>query len=135
MVHPPFHLTAVSGPKGLEQIRHLVRKSAGMVRLTENETASLILAVDEVCSNIIRHGYKKDLERKIDLSILIGTNSFQIEIIDDGLSFDLTSAQPKDPMDLKPGGLGIYIIKQVMDKIKYSTDDAGRNKTTLIKKL
>ena len=133
MVCPPLHLTAATRPEGLEQIRKLVKKSAGIIRLQENVTASLILAVDEVFSNIIRHGYKKDLNRQIELSIVLENKNFQIEIIDDGVSFDLSAAQPKNPNDLQPGGLGIYIIKQVMDEIKYSTDDSGRNKTTLIK--
>ena len=135
MVQQPFHLSVTTDPKGLGQIRNFIKNAAEKMRLNKKESAGLILAVDETCSNIIRHGYKKASDRQIGINLIPGKNRIQIEIIDDAVSFDLSAAKPGSPDNLEPGGLGIYIIKKVMDEIKYGIDDNGRNKTVLVKYL
>jgi len=55
--------------------------------------------------------------------------------VDDGECFDISEAKARNPEDVHPGGLGIYIIKQVMDRVEYDKTDTGHNKTRLIKKL
>ncbi|WP_457551929.1 ATP-binding protein [Desulfobacula sp.] len=94
-----------------------------------------MLAVDEACSNIIKHSYKKDYDRKIDLSVKLETNLLTISIIDHGISFDKNSIKERNIDKIKPGGLGLYIINQVMDKVEYSRTEEGFNKITMIKEL
>ena len=103
--------------------------------LSKEISASIIHAVDEACSNIIRHSYKNDYNQKIDLTIKMETNLLTISIVDKGIKFDINSIKPRDTNHLKPGGLGIYIIKQIMDTVKYSHTSKGFNKIKMVKKL
>jgi len=103
--------------------------------LSKEDSGSIILAVDEACSNIIRHSYENDYKRKIDLTVKLTTDSITISIFDDGIKFDINSIEPRDTSLLKPGGLGIYIIRQIMDTVEYSRTSKGLNKIKMIKKL
>ncbi len=128
-------LTVRSHPENLKQIRTLIKDTVGSRSVSEQLTGSIILAVDEVCSNIIRHGYNNDTEKQIHLALSASADQLVIEITDRGICFDITRAAPRDPADIKPGGLGVYIIKQVMDHVEYCQTKDGFNQTRLIKKL
>lgn len=131
----PVHLTVKSHPESLKQIRTLTARVAKQMNLPEKETGNIVLAVDEVCSNIMRHGYADDRSRDIHLTILPDPDELIIQVADSGVPFDINSATPRNPCDVKPGGLGIYIIKQVMDRVEYGKTNTGLNQTRLIKKL
>lgn len=131
----PESVTVKSHPQSLKQIRTLITDVTCRLAIPSNTAGNIILAVDEVCSNIIRHGYKNDTEQKIRLTIHCSPNQLIIEILDSGACFDLTLAEPRDPADIKPGGLGVYIIKQVMDDVEYGQTNTGLNRTRLIKNL
>ncbi|MCF6247432.1 MAG: ATP-binding protein [Desulfobacula sp.] len=131
----PIHLCVTSHPENLKQIRNMMNDITTLLDLSKEDASSLILAVDEVCSNIMRHGYNNDHTREISLTITPEQKQLSIRIVDDGLSFDMNTAVPRDPDDVKPGGLGIFIVKQVMDRVEYDTTDEGRNTIKLVKKL
>ncbi len=131
----PIQLSVTSHPENLKQIRCLMADVTTVLDLSKEEVSSLILAVDEVCSNIIRHGYNNDHTRQISLTITPAHEQLCIKIVDDGLSFDPNTAVPRDPDEIKPGGLGIFIVKQVMDLVEYETTDKGLNTIKLVKKL
>jgi anti-sigma regulatory factor (Ser/Thr protein kinase) len=103
--------------------------------LSKKESTNIILAVDEACSNIIKHSYKNDHNRKIDLSIRQETNSLVISVLDDGIKFDINSIEARKIDEIKPGGLGIHIIKQVMDTVEYSHTPDGFNKIKMVKQI
>ncbi|MCD4718831.1 MAG: ATP-binding protein [Desulfobacula sp.] len=131
----PIHLSVMSHPKNLKHIRSMMADITLKTGLSKEDSGSIILAVDEACSNIIRHSYENDYNRKIDIAVILETNSLTISIIDDGIKFDINSIEPRDTSLLKPGGLGIYIIKQVMDTVEYSRTSKGFNKIKMVKKL
>lgn len=85
------------------------------------------LAVDEVCTNIVEHGYGADgADRSIDLICQLSPQSFTITIIDDSTPFDPLARPDPDPgaslEDRKTGGWGIYFLKQIMDQVSYFHD-------------
>ncbi len=135
MKSKPVHLNIKSHPENLAQIREVLSKVASKSNLSKEVLGSIILAVDEACSNIIRHSYKDDHTCKIDLTMEITPKELCITIIDNGIEFDISAAQPRDITDIKPGGLGVYIINQVMDALEYHRTKDGYNQTTLLKKL
>ncbi len=135
MESEPIHLSVMSHPKNLEHIRNMMTDITLKTCLSKEDSGSIILAVDEACSNIIRHSYENDYKRKIDLTVKLTTDSITISIFDDGIKFDINSIKPRDTSLLKPGGLGIYIIRQIMDTVEYSRTSKGLNKIKMIKKL
>ncbi|MBC8440566.1 MAG: ATP-binding protein [Deltaproteobacteria bacterium] len=131
----PIHLSITSHPENLKSIRKVMKNIMSKTSLSKEDSGCIILAVDEACSNIIRHGYKNDYNRKIDLTIKLETNLLTISITDNGIIFDKNSIETRDIDEIKPGGLGIYIINQVMDRIEYTRTSEGFNKIKMVKEV
>lgn len=130
-----IHINITARPENLKQIRAMVAKVTFAAMLPEEDAGSVILAVDEACSNIIKHCCKDDPTRSIDVTITLDKNSLAVTIVDNGNCFDIGSIKPRNIQDIKPGGLGVYIIREVMDGVEYSHTPEGLNQVKLIKKL
>ncbi|MFH2057675.1 MAG: ATP-binding protein [Pseudomonadota bacterium] len=135
MVFIPMHITIKSHPKNLIDIRHLLKTALNETCLSKQEHGNIVLALDEACSNIIRHSYKNDHTKQIDVDIELKPGELSITITDKGKKFDINSIAVRDITEIKPGGLGVYIIHHVMDEVDYCRTPEGCNKTKLIKKL
>ena len=135
MVFIPMHITIKSHPKNLIDIRHLLADAIAETELTKDDSSSMILAVDEACSNIIRHCYQGDVTKNIDVTINLTDTEMVIAIRDSGPEFDIDSVEKRDVYEVKPGGLGIYIIHHVMDKVEYIRTSDGFNELRLTKNL
>lgn len=106
--------------------------------LSVEDSFSIHLALEEAISNVIMYAYPVDEEHEIELTVVCGDNGLVFEIVDWGKEFDPT-AQPDADVTLsleeRPvGGLGIFLIKKMMQKVEYSRVD-GRNVLTLVKQL
>jgi sigma-B regulation protein RsbU (phosphoserine phosphatase) len=123
----------------LEEINYVVDRfeSFGM---NQNIPLPMIhkcnIAFDELLNNIISYGYKDDAEHKIRVEIELKSQRLMITIIDDGFPFNPFK---KDPPDTKLsieerniGGLGIHIVKNLMDEYRY-VRNVDKNVITLIK--
>jgi len=131
----PIHLSIISHPENLKSIRKVLKDVMSKTKLSKEDSGCVILAVDEACSNIIRHGYNNDYNQTIDLTIIVKTNLLTISILDKGIRFDKDAIKDRDIKEIKPGGLGIYIINQVMDQVKYTRTSDGFNKIEMVKKI
>jgi len=131
----PIYLSIRSHPERLKEVRRVIIDITSKTDLSKEDAGSIILAVDEACSNIIKHSYKNDYHQKIDLIIKLGTDFLTISIIDEGIGFDIHSIETRDIAEVKPGGLGLYIIGQVMDRVEYCYTPEGKNKIKMEKKL
>jgi serine/threonine-protein kinase RsbW len=129
----------LSRTDNLLEIREFVGESARAFGFSEEDTANIVLAVDEACTNIIKHAYQYAANKEIEVSIFPKNRSFEIRIFDSGRSFNpSTIPQP----DLKEhighhrrGGLGVYLMKRLMDKVEYNFQKGKRNEVRLIKYL
>lgn len=86
------------------------------------------LSVEEVCTNIVEHGYDADSRgAKIEVWCFIDEQTFIIEIIDDAPLFDpltLPEPDPSQPLwDRTDGGWGIHFVRKFMDRVEYSSTD------------
>jgi len=131
-------LTFKSTTDNLAAIREFVKTTAHQAGFSKDVAGKIILAVDEAVTNVIKHAYRYSEDGKILISISFIKNKFSISISDKGTHFD--SKLIKDP-DLEEyyeqkrvGGLGMFLMKKLMDDIKYSQLQ-NRNKVTLIKYL
>lgn len=135
MAVEPIHLKIRSHPENLARIRTLIAEVTSKIQISKEEIGRIILAVDEACSNIIKHCCRDDDTRIIDLAITLESESLIISIVDNGIRFDIRSIKSRDINEIKPGGLGVHIIKQVMDTVEYSHTREGFNKVKMVKKL
>ncbi len=96
------------------------------------------LAVDEAVTNCILHGYAGEGTGTIRLTVRLLPDRVAMTIEDQGTPFDPTAFEPKstegDIADRVPGGLGIILIRNVMDEITYRRD-GGNNILHLVKMI
>jgi serine/threonine-protein kinase RsbW len=121
----------------LETICDYVTNYAKQAGLNEAETYAVQLAVDEATTNIIEHGYGQECPNRIDVTCEILEDGLKIVIYDDAEPFNPETV-PEPEMnvsleELKPRGLGIYLMRRMMDEVRYEpTKDQG-NTLTMIK--
>ncbi len=116
-----------------------VANAARTAGLDERAVYHCQLAVDEVCTNIVEHGYGAGgANRVIDLICQITPQTFTITIIDDSTPFNPLTRPDPDPSasleDRKTGGWGIYFVKQIMDQVSYF-QNGSYNHLVMIKRI
>jgi serine/threonine-protein kinase RsbW len=121
----------------LSEVREFVDAAARTFGFSEEDIAHIILAVDEACTNIIKHAYQYQKDKEIEISIFRSTQSFEIRIYDSGKAFNPSLIHPPDLKEQlghkRRGGLGVYLMKRLMDKVEYNFNPGKRNEVRLIK--
>ncbi len=119
----------------LEAVCDLVDRAAREAGLTEATNYACQLAAGEACENIISHGYKDEGCGEIEIQVLAKPGELTIELSDTAPPFDPTSvpnSKIEDRVEDQIGGLGLPIIRRVMDEIEYSRQ-GDSNRLTLRK--
>ena len=133
-----FRLEVPAQEVELLSIKDFIQRVCDAAGCSSKETSSVKLAVDEACSNIVRHAYQGMEGGKIIMEAGIGRKDIRIAITDFGKSFDFRKIEAPDLnhyVDIgKKGGLGIFLIKKIMYKVDYKTKN-GRNDLILYRKL
>jgi serine/threonine-protein kinase RsbW len=126
-------------PARFESIRlllGLVDEMARHVAFGEQAVYQCRLALDEACANIIQHAYANNPLGEIDVAMRAEKDRLTISLIDFGESFDpLAARAPAVRGSLEaasPGGLGLFLIRRVMDDVWY-TPDASGNQLVMVK--
>lgn len=129
-------LTTAADVKYLTAVREFIFKYAKRFCTEEDWLYDLTLAVDEAVTNIIQHGYE-DTGGLVRIEIEIIPDGLQIIIHDTAPSFDPTTyPEPDLPTDLekrKTGGIGIYMMRKLTDKVDYCCLPDGHNELYLVK--
>lgn len=122
----------------LDEIREFVGEIARQVGFSEKEVYSIQLAADEASTNIIEHAYAGVENGRIEIDCNITGDDLKIVIRDNGKSFDPSSVpEPNVKADLterKIGGLGMYLMRKLMDDVSYESLPEGGNILTMIKR-
>ena len=127
-------LTVPSHPRFLYVIRSAVYPLIIDSGFGKKEARKIVLALDEACSNIIRHAYEGDPTKTIALTIMLEADSLRIEIRDQGKKVDASQIAPRDLKDIRPGGLGTHFMSSVFETVRYDTSGPEGTVLTLIKK-
>lgn len=124
--------------ESLPLFRNLVKTACQNVpEINEQAIYDIQLAVDEVCTNIITHGYEKKDPGSIIMEVEIEPHQVIVSITDFGHPFEPVEPPPpnlNNELDnLKSGGLGLFFVFMSVDDIEYQSSETG-NITKLIKK-
>ena len=134
-INQTMELSIPSHPRFLQVVRAMMSRVAAILNIPDAKTGSIVLAVDEACSNIIKHAYFNDPSGVIEFSITPGKTRLEIAITDYGKSCDMNLMKPRELDDIRPGGLGTYIIGQVMDEVEYHCGNNGKNQIKMVTRL
>src|SRR3954469_20994519 len=130
-VERTFQINVPSSTENLSMIRDFVGGIGQRAGLASADVTKLELAVDEACANVIEHAYGSDATREVTVKAVVDPESVQIEIIDTGRGFDPTKIEQVNLDQListrKSGGLGIRLIKTLMDEVEYHIAPGVKN--------
>ncbi len=123
----------------LNVVREFVSEAARSVGFSDEEVGKIALAVDEACTNIIKHAYKFDPNQDIAVSVSTENQLFVVRIRDHGRTFDPSIIQPPNMKEylshFRRGGLGVHLMRSLMDKVEYSIVPGTTNEVRLTKIL
>lgn len=123
----------------LDEIREFVGEAARQVGFSDKEIYSIQLAADEASSNIIEHAYAGVGDGKIEIDCRASENELTIVMRDHGKSFNPSSVpEPNVKADLserKIGGLGMYLMRKLMDEVSYESSLETGNMLTMVKRM
>ena len=122
----------------LKEVRVFSREVFEKLNLDQDLKDELVLAIAEAPQNIVKHGYKGVEETTDRMEIKISLNEGQLEIgfFDKGKPVVPGNVQHRKLDDIKPGGLGTFFIKQIMDGAVFRKDQKGWvNHLVLSKKI
>jgi serine/threonine-protein kinase RsbW len=132
-------LKVKSRTENLSEIRDFVSGNARTAGIPEVTVENIILAVDEACTNIIKHAYNLSPEGEIIIKIDYDEEKFMVTIIDYGKSFEPDRVPLPDLQkyyrEHRVGGLGMYLMKSLMDNVEYITVPGEYNQVLLSKKI
>jgi anti-sigma regulatory factor (Ser/Thr protein kinase) len=122
----------------LDQIREFVGDIARAGGFGAKDVYNIQLAADEAASNIIEHAYEGVSNGLMELSCGVSGNVITIILVDHGESFD-PAAIPlpdlkADLSERKIGGLGIFLMRKLMDEVRYEIKPNKGNILTMIKR-
>ena len=126
------------------ELREIVAAAAKLDAFCEEhelapEIAYLVnLSIDEILTNTISYGYDDDEPHRIEIIVRLEPDSLVVVIVDDSAPFDLSATPEADVEatleDREVGGLGLFLVHQMMDKVEYERVD-GCNVVTLTKSM
>ena len=122
----------------LVELRSFLQLSLKAYAFSEVDRHQLILAVEEVCANLIIHSHGCNPQDHIQLRIKETGQKLIFEITDQGMAFNILEYEVPDlkkvMVEKRKGGLGIILVKKIMDEIEFESKN-GINTCRLIKKF
>lgn len=132
-----FSIRFPSMTDNLEVIREFVSRLAVKGGFSEETADQIALAVDEACTNVIKHAHHYDARRMIDVTVGIDSEKIEIIITDKGKGFDPSKLSKPDLIkyihEAKMGGLGIHLMRTLMDEVNYTFNPGVKNQVSLVK--
>lgn len=109
----------------LSDLRQFLEAILKQTQLSEIEQHQVILAVEEVCANLIIHSHDCNSKEFIDLNVISSQSLVLFEILDFGKGFNILEYQEPEISQVikskRKGGLGIILVKRIMDKIEFES--------------
>ena len=128
-------ITVPSDPKYLSLIRDMTAKMGALSGIEGPVIDTLKLAIDEACSNVIKHTYKGDTGKNIRIQYRITKETFEAIIEDSGEKVTPELLKGRDLEDVRPGGLGLHFIRRAFDVASYDEKKKKGNRLRLVKYL
>ena len=134
-----FSLKVPSATENLALIREFVGNVGSQAGLVDDDVAKLELAVDEAVANVIEHAHVHDSNKEVTVRATFDAATLRIEVVDEGEGFDPT-AVPTTPVeqmvhDRRTGGLGLRVMRSLMDEVSYEIIPGERNRLRLLKRI
>jgi len=133
---PDLRIQVRSEPRFLKCIRELLRSYVVNSGFSRDQAESVALAVDEACSNSIRHSYGGSCDEFFEISLRSDPAGLEIVVTDQGRpappgEIARRKADPTAPEEVKPGGLGLRLISEVFDEVDFRPGQERGNRVIM----
>jgi serine/threonine-protein kinase RsbW len=134
-----FTLHVPSSTENLALIREFVTIIGKQAGLDDPDIGKLELAVDEACANVIEHAYGHDTSQEVIVRATFDDDALRIDVEDTGRGFDPKDRPPAEVDKLiaarKSGGLGMHLMKMLMDEVHYDIEPGKKNELHMVKHI
>lgn len=127
-------ITIPSHPRYLAIVRSVSARTAEIHGLDQDAIEEIRLAVDEACANVMRHAYKGAEDKEIRLSFSGDKARFSVIIEDQGIKAHPERIEGRPLDDVRPGGLGVHLIRKAFDVVSFDRRKRKGNRLMLIRK-
>jgi anti-sigma regulatory factor (Ser/Thr protein kinase) len=144
---PHIQIELRSHPQYLSGVREMLSSVTKRLGFSDTQCSQVALAVDEALCNVMRHGYKRKTDQPIWVKVwpldaglaeaVEGVEAAAIRIVieDQAEQVDPAAIRSRNLDEIRPGGLGVHIIKEVMDEARYEKREGGVGmRLTMVKK-
>ena len=129
-------LTFPALPDRLKLVRGAVAETARLNGCSEGVARDIVIAVDEACQNIIRHAYRGEEGEEIVLHVHRREQDLVFTLEDFAPTIDPATVKPRDLDDIRPGGIGTHLIREVMDEVGFLPPPRGNgNILRMVKRI
>jgi serine/threonine-protein kinase RsbW len=122
----------------IERLNKLVRQFGDLHEVPSRALYALNLALDEVVTNVVRHGFDDPSGQELQAQVTIRGEDLTTVVIDPGRAFNPLDVAPPDlnaPLAERAlGGLGVHLVRSLMDSVEYRRDN-GKNVLTMRKRV
>jgi serine/threonine-protein kinase RsbW len=137
-VAPPVELalsvSMPSDPRYLQFVRTLVGEGAAAAGFSDDDRGRIELAAVEGFTNVIRHVYRDRHDRPVALRLTVPVGVLRLEIEDHGTFVDPATIASRPLGEIRPGGLGVHLMRTTMDVVDYRRNAHGGTTLTLEKR-
>jgi serine/threonine-protein kinase RsbW len=132
-------LTVPATLDSLARISEFITDATGRAGLDDHAAWQVQLAVDEASTNIIQHGYDQEMPGEIELAWRVDGDQLTVTLRDRGRRFnpdDIPAPDISSPLEERQaGGLGLYLMGRLMDKVEFEFDDRQGNLLKMTKQI
>ncbi|HZH34262.1 MAG TPA: ATP-binding protein [Pyrinomonadaceae bacterium] len=134
-----FTLQVPSSTENLALIREFVGNIAQQSGMDAKDSGKLELAVDEACANVIEHAYGHDITKEVIIRASLDDETLRIDVEDTGRGFDPNTVDQEKLDEMihkrRTGGLGMRLMKTLMDEVHYEIEPGKKNELHMVKHL
>jgi sigma-B regulation protein RsbU (phosphoserine phosphatase) len=109
----------------LSALRLAVREACREASCSDECSEQVVLAINEASMNVIQHGYRHAAGQHFALRLFVDGDMLLAHLLDNGLPATDADLQPRDLDELRPGGLGVHFMREVMDEVAYRPAPEG----------
>ena len=135
----PVKLAIYSTPDHLCVVRAATEQLCRKLGFDDRGITQVVLSVDEALTNVIRHAYGGSEDRPIEVELAATDDApaggLCVRIRDFGRFIGPGAVKRQEPSEHRPGGLGVYIMHECMDRVEYRRAEGGGTLLTMAKRL
>ncbi len=115
----------VARAEKLAEMRAVLRDCLESAGCSPGSNGDIVLAIDEACQNVIRHAYQGECDSPIELTVEREGECLVFRLFDEAPTADPDKIRPRELDSVRPGGLGVHFIRNVMDETDYLRSPRG----------